>query len=228
VDLKAYSKINYGMFIVASVKEGLFNAQIANTVFQVTAEPAQIAVSINKLNLTHEYIKTSGLFSISILSQDASMEFIGKFGFKSGRNTDKFAQTKHRTGHNGLPIVLDHSLATFEAEVVSSLDAGTHTVFIGRIMNCDLISQAEPMTYSYYHLVKKGFSPKTAPTYISNEPKKEDSIMKKYKCTICGYIYDPALGDPDSGIKPGTPFEEIPATWVCPVCGADKNAFEPA
>jgi len=52
-------------------------------------------------------------------------------------------------------------------------------------------------------------------------------IMKKYKCTVCGYIYDPAKGDPDGGIKPGTPFEQIPDDWVCPVCGASKDSFEP-
>ncbi|HDN85414.1 MAG TPA: rubredoxin [Candidatus Aerophobetes bacterium] len=82
------------------------------------------------------------------------------------------------------------------------------------------------MTYAYYHEVKRGTSPSSAPTYIKEEKKKEKGKMIKYKCTVCGYIYDPEKGDPDSGIKPGTPFEELPDDWVCPVCGASKDAFE--
>ncbi|MDD3297246.1 MAG: rubredoxin [Candidatus Omnitrophica bacterium] len=50
--------------------------------------------------------------------------------------------------------------------------------------------------------------------------------MEKWKCTACDYIYDPALGDPDSGVKPGTAFEDIPDSWICPVCGVDKTLFE--
>jgi rubredoxin len=81
------------------------------------------------------------------------------------------------------------------------------------------------MTYAYYHQVKRGTTPKTAPSYIE-ERKETVSKMAKYQCTVCGYIYDPELGDPDGGIKPGTPFEKIPDSWVCPVCGASKDQFE--
>ena len=80
------------------------------------------------------------------------------------------------------------------------------------------------MTYAYYHQVKRGTTPRIAPRYI--EEKKEAPEMAKYRCTVCGYIYDPELGDPDGGIKPGTPFEEIPGDWVCPVCGATREEFE--
>jgi len=72
--------------------------------------------------------------------------------------------------------------------------------------------------------VKRGSTPKTAPSYI--EKKKEVIKMDKYECSVCGYIYDPELGDPDGGIAPGTPFEDIPDDWVCPVCGAAKSEFE--
>jgi rubredoxin len=83
------------------------------------------------------------------------------------------------------------------------------------------------MTYAYYHLVKRGSTPKTAPTY--HEDKKEVAAkMAKYRCTVCGYIYDPELGDPDGGIAPGTSFEDIPDDWECPVCGAAKSEFEKA
>ena len=80
------------------------------------------------------------------------------------------------------------------------------------------------MTYAYYHQVKRGTTPRAAPSYIAE--KKEAPKMTKYRCTVCGYVYDPELGDPDGGIKPGTPFEEIPDGWVCPVCGVDKSEFE--
>jgi rubredoxin len=85
------------------------------------------------------------------------------------------------------------------------------------------------MTYEFYHQVKGGKSPKNAPTYIGdkgNNKDKETKKMAKYKCTVCGYIYDPEKGDPDSGIKPGTSFEKIPEDWVCPVCGVSKDQFE--
>ncbi len=226
----ALYKISYGIYIVASKKGKRLNGQIANTVFQVTSEPMQVVISINKQNLTHEFISESGVFSVSVLSVDTPMAQIGKFGFKSGRDIDKFEGTNYRIGSTGAPIVLDNAVAYIECKVVDSIDVGTHTLFIGEVVDGDVLSDKEPMTYAYYHMVKKGKSPKTAPTYISEEPvgaaEKEGKKMAKYRCTICGYIYDPEVGDPDSGIEPGTPFEEIPDDWTCPICGATKDDFE--
>jgi rubredoxin len=102
---------------------------------------------------------------------------------------------------------------------------GTHTIFIGELVGADVLKEGEPMTYAYYHQVKRGTTPKTAPSYVE-EKKEAVAKMAKYQCSVCGYIYDPQLGDPDGGIKPGTPFEKIPDTWVCPVCGASKDQFE--
>ena len=84
------------------------------------------------------------------------------------------------------------------------------------------------MTYAYYHEIKGGKSPKTAPTYIApdNEKNNREEKMARFECTVCGYVYDPEKGDPDSGVKPGTSFEEIPDDWVCPICGAGKDVFE--
>ena len=227
MNLKALRKVSYGMYVVTSHLDGKLNGQIANTVFQVTSEPATIAVSINKQNLTHEFIEKSGVFAVSILSKDAPLTLIGNFGFKSGRELDKFSSVNYKIGVTGSPVVLDSAIAFLEAEVINSLDVGTHTIFIGKIVNADVLSDDEPMTYAFYHLVKRGTSPKNAPTYIKEEPKeKEEKAVKKYRCKICGYIYDPEKGDPDGGIKPGTPFEEIPDDWVCPVCGASKDEFE--
>ena len=55
---------------------------------------------------------------------------------------------------------------------------------------------------------------------------KGDKKMNRYVCTVCGYVYDPTKGDPEHGIEPGTPFEQLPDDWVCPVCGAEKDKFE--
>ena len=234
MNLKTLHKISYGLYIVSSKKDSKFNGQIANTVFQLTAEPPTIGVCINKNNLTHEYIQESKVFTVSILSTQATMKFIGLFGFKCGRDIDKFKDVGYKIGKTGTSIVLNNTIGYLECEVINSMDAGTHTLFVGKLVDAEIINDKEPMTYEYYHKVLKGRAPKTATTYIKEEPEKlnksdkpkKESKMAKYKCTVCEYIYDPEKGDPDSGIKPGTPFEEIPDDWVCPVCGVGKDKFE--
>jgi len=225
MNLKALHQLGYGLYIVGSKKGGKLNCQIANTVFQVCSEPPVIAVAINKGNLTHEFITESKVFTASILSHDTPLNFVGHFGFKSGREIDKLKDVHYNLGVTGAPIVLDYTLAYLEAKVINQADVGTHTIFIGEVVGADVVKEGEPMTYAYYHKVKRGTTPKTAPSYI--EPRKEIAPkVAKYECTVCGYIYDPELGDPDGGIKPGTPFEEIPDDWVCPVCGASKDQFK--
>mgnify|MGYP001132004463 CR=1 FL=1 len=225
MNLKALRKLNYGLYVVCSEREGKLNGQIANTVFQVTSEPPIVAVSINKNNLTHEFIRGSKVFTVSILSQDTPLSFIGNFGFKSGREVDKLKDINYKLAETRAPIVLDHAIAYLEARVISQVDVETHTIFVGEIVGADIVKEGEPMTYAYYHQVKRGTTPKTAPSYIEEKMEAAPKVAK-YKCTVCGYIYDPELGDPDGGIKPGTPFEEIPDDWVCPVCGAAKSDFE--
>jgi flavin reductase (DIM6/NTAB) family NADH-FMN oxidoreductase RutF/rubredoxin len=228
----AFYKMSYGLYVVSSVSGDRFNGQIANTVFQVTSEPPTLGISINKQNLTHDFIHESRKFSVSVLSIATPLEFIGRFGFKSGREINKFEGIQYKIGQTGVPIMLEHGVAFMEAEVIGEMDCGTHSIFLGQIKDCDLLHDEEPMTYAYYHAVKGGKSPKTAPTYQADGPKpdltktKEDK-MTKYICSVCGYVYDPQNGDPDSGIKPGTKFEDLPENWVCPVCGADKSNFSP-
>ena len=225
MDTKALYKLSYGLYVIGSRKGDKLNAQIANTVVQVSSQPPTISVCINKENLTHEFIRDSKVFTVSILSQDAPLNFIGRFGFKSGRDVDKFEGVNYKIGESQAPIVLDHTLAYLEAKVTNGVDAGTHTIFIGELVGAEVLREGEPMTYAYYHQVKRGTTPKTAPSYV--EEKMETAPkMAKYKCTVCGYIYDPKLGDPDSGVAPGTPFEKLPTDWVCPVCGASKDEFE--
>jgi flavin reductase (DIM6/NTAB) family NADH-FMN oxidoreductase RutF/rubredoxin len=232
LDLKSLFKLSYGMCVLSSKRNGRFNGCIVNTVFQLTPEPPMVAVSVNRQCLTHKYITDSKVFSVSILSQEAPMPFIGRFGFRSGRDVDKFQHVKYRIGQNGAPIILDNTVAFLEAEVAESIDIESHTLFIAKIVACEILDEdMEPMTYTFYRDIKHGRTPKTAATYIKTEPKQKTSQgaikMKKYKCLICGYIYDPAAGDPENGVEAGTAFENLPDDWVCPECGAGKDEFEP-
>ena len=227
MDLNVLHNIGYGMYVVSSNKGDLLSGQIANTVFQITSEPVTVAVSINKKNLTHEYIESSKRFSVSVISEDAPLAFVGKFGFKTGKTEDKFKDTKFIKLDSGCPVVLDNALCYLEAKVINRLDCGTHTLFLGEVTDSKILKTGKPMTYDYYHQVRRGTTPETAPTFIKSEAaaKKDKPLMQKYICTVCNYIYDPEVGDTDGGIQPGTAFEKIPDSWVCPVCGANKSEF---
>jgi len=184
-------------------------------------------------NFTHDFITQSKVFAVSVLEQEVDMKFIGRFGFKSGRDQDKFEGINYKIGVTGSPIIMENTIAYLEAEVIQAIDVGTHTLFVGKVVEAENIKKAKPLTYDYYHQIKKGISPQTAPTYIAdnkkienNKKRKELEKMAKYECSVCGYIYDPEKGDPESGVNPGTPFEDLPDDWVCPICGAGKDEFE--
>jgi flavin reductase (DIM6/NTAB) family NADH-FMN oxidoreductase RutF/rubredoxin len=229
MDPKTLHKVSYGLYVICSKDGENINGQIANALFQVTSEPPTIAVSINKQNLTHEFIDKSKCFTVSILSEEAPLTFIGNFGFKSGRDIDKFKDINFKLGKSKVPLVLDYALACLETKVIDKIDVGTHTIFIGNVVDGEILSEDKAMTYEFYHKVKGGFSPKTAPTYsgaVDKKTNKEAKKMDKYVCKVCGYVYDPEKGDPDNGVAPGTKFEDIPDDWVCPVCGARKGDFE--
>jgi len=226
LNLKALYSLSYGLYVISSKDGDRINGQIANTVFQISSEPPTIAVSINKQNMTNELIRKSGLFCVSILPEETPLSLIGQFGFKSGRDVDKFAGVHYRTTPRGLPYLDEIALACIEAGVVQDVDAGTHSVFIGEITAADVLKAGNPMTYAYYHQVKRGSTPPSAPTYVANIKEERRKGMDSYECSICGYEYSPADGDPENGIEPGTPFEKLPDDWTCPVCGAGKDAFE--
>jgi flavin reductase (DIM6/NTAB) family NADH-FMN oxidoreductase RutF/rubredoxin len=225
---KAFRTISYGIYIVTSRKGDKINGQTADTVFQITPAPRTVAVSINRQNLTHEYISYSGVFGVSVLAKDAPLNLVGTFGFKSGRDTDKFSGVNYKLGETNVPIILDNTLAYLEAKVIDRVELSTHTLFIGEAVAAEIIKEGEPMTYTYYHQIKGGTTPKTAPTYIEDEKREEKKMegLPKYRCEVCGYIYDPEKGDPDGDIPPGTPFEDLPDDWICPICGAGKGDFE--
>ena len=166
LDRRAFRDLSYGLYIVTSRDEGQFNGQIVNTVIQVTSDPPRVAVIINKKNLTHAFISKSRVFSVSVLQESAPMTFFGPFGFRSGRDFDKFAKVKFREGITGCPLVTEHALSCLEAEVFEEIDLGTHTIFIGNVVNSEVLATGRPLTYHYYHENLKGKPSKNAPTYV--------------------------------------------------------------
>jgi rubredoxin len=125
--------------------------------------------------------------------------------------------------------VLDEAIAFLECKLVQTHDVGTHWLFIGELVQSDVLDdRREPITYLHYREVKKGLAPKNAPTYVDRsllEKKEAVSKFKRFRCTACGYVYDEREGDPSNGIEPGTLFDDLPGDWACPVCGTEKDNF---
>uniref|UniRef100_A0A7V3YHZ1 Rubredoxin-like domain-containing protein n=1 Tax=Candidatus Caldatribacterium californiense TaxID=1454726 RepID=A0A7V3YHZ1_9BACT len=225
MNLEALFSLNCGMYVVAARAGENLGGCIVNALVQVTAFPPQLVVSIHKDNATCELVERSGYFAVSVLDQDTPLQLIGLFGFRSSRETRKFDQVSHVFGKTGMPILSEHTVAYVEAKVVSRLDAGTHILFLGEVVEAEFVnSLAVPMTYAYYRDVKGGKVPRKAATY--KEEKVEPGEVERYRCKVCGYIYDSRFGDPDSGIPAGTRFADLPETWVCPICGVGKDQFE--
>jgi flavin reductase (DIM6/NTAB) family NADH-FMN oxidoreductase RutF/rubredoxin len=244
---KAFHKLSYGLYIIATELNGGKFGYIGNTAFQVTSDPSQIAISSHKKNFTTDKILQSGKFSISVLKKEVNTSLIGEFGFMSGAEFDKFRNVKTIASVTGAPIVVDSSVAWFDCKVVNSVDVGSHVLIIGEVLDSDVLSGEEPLTYEYYREKYKMLAPKNAPTYIEKE-KLENEITPEqvakpevehedyhdiqpdefgvYICSICGFRYDPEEGDPAMGIPPGTPFEDLPDDYKCPICNAGKDYFK--
>ena len=167
MDMASFTKIPYGMYIITSSFNGKIGGQIANTVFQISAQPATLAISISKQNNTHILLSGSKKAVISVISEDAPFEFIGKFGFRSSRDFDKFSGVEFKTNNDGVPIVTQYINAYFDTEIVSRFETETHTVFMCKVIDSVVLNDKPTMTYDYYHKVKKGLTPKNAPTYNS-------------------------------------------------------------
>lgn len=160
---KGLSYITYGIYIVTTACDGQKNGMIVNTVFQVTAQPARVAISVNKDCLTHELISKSKVFAAMPIDEKATLPFIGIFGFRTGRTFDKFAKVPYKMGFLGCPIVEEHTLSYLEVEVQQQVDEGTHTLFIGEVKDVGILNpDGKAMTYDYYHQVIKGKTPKGA------------------------------------------------------------------
>ncbi len=208
---KILTSLSYGMFAVGVRGDERPNACIVNTVMQISSWPMTIAVSINHSNYTNECIKKTGEFTVSVLSENTSGSAIGALGYNSGRDTDKLSNVRYKMLKEGMPVIQENICCWFMCKVVNTVETVTHTIFIAEPVAGSEKIKGKPMTYNYYRNVIKGKSPKFAPTYIEE---KQDQV-EKYVCTICKYEYgDPLL-----------PFDELPDSWVCPICGAPKSVF---
>ena len=199
MDPRALFNIGYGLYVVTTKgDDGRDNGLILNSVMQLTSTPEQIAVCVNKQNFSHDTIKNTGKMNVNCLSVKAPFKVFENFGFRSGRDSDKFEGCEPLRSENGL-IVLPHYINSYMSlEVKSYVDLGTHGMFICTVTESRVISDEETMSYTYYH---KNVKPK----------KSEVKKNKGYICTVCGYIHD----------------EEPTPDFVCPICKHDASVFEP-
>lgn len=210
INKNTFHKLSYGVYVISTLDGNRPTGCIANSAMQITSEPATIAVSINHNNYTNECIEKTGMFGISILTQHSDSGLIGTFGFQSGKDTNKFDGVE-TVVKEGISMVSD-ACAYILCKVINKMETATHTVFLGEVIAADTLKDEEAMTYTYYHKVIKGKSPKNAPTYI---PEKATEKKEKWVCSICGYEYQGEI-----------PFEEVPNEFVCPVCKQPRSVFE--
>jgi rubrerythrin len=203
MDKKAMYKISYGLFVVTSAENGRDNGCITNTLAQVTSEPNRVSLCVNKANLTHDMILSSGIFSASVISEQADFALFKRFGFQSGRDADKFADfTDTKRLGNGLLAVTKGTNAVISGKVIQSVDLGSHTMFIADVTGMEVLSDAPSATYEFYQ---------------SNIKPKPEAVGKTsdgqtiWRCVICGYEY---VG------------EELPEDFICPICKHPASDFE--
>lgn len=199
IDNTAMFRLSYGLFVLTAKDGEKDNGCIINTVQMVTETPKRISLTVNKANLTHDMIKKTGLFNVSILSTDAPFKTFERFGFASGRDTDKFEGLEKERASNGVVLYKDDITAYISGKVVNEIDLGTHTLFIADVTEAAMLSAVPSMTYQYYFDHVK---PKPS-------PKADDKTV--YVCSICGYEYE---------------GEEVPEDFICPWCKHGKEAFE--
>lgn len=200
MDAKAMYKLTYGLFVLTSKRDGRDNGCIINTAGQVTTSPNRISITVNKKNLTHDFVRDSGEFNISILSEKAEFETFKHWGMQSGHDTDKMVSVEFERSANGISYITNGANAFISAKVVQSVDLGSHTLFIADVTDGAVLGEDESVTYSFY---QKNIKPKS----------RENAEKKKgYICTVCGYIYE---GEP------------LPDDFICPVCKHPASDFVP-
>ena len=211
MDKKVLRNLSYGVYVVTSKDKDRNIGCVANSIMQVTSNPSVIALSINHDNYTNKIIKETNIFGVSILKERADANIIGTFGFKSSKDTDKFNNIDYKE-ILGIPVLKD-TCGYMICKVIDTMETSTHTIFLGQVIESGDYTSENAMTYKYYHEYLKGSSPKNAPTYEEKSiiSADKDNKTKKWKCSICGYIYE---GD------------ELPDGFVCPICGVGKEKFE--
>lgn len=199
MDNKAMFNLSYGLFILTAKDGEKDNGCIVNTVGQVTSQPNRISLTVNKANYTHDMILKTKEFNVSVLAENSKFETYKHWGFQSGRNTDKLESISFKRSANGLVYIADETNAFLSAKVVSTLDLGTHTLFIADVTDGEVLSQVPSATYSFY---QNNIKPKPAST----------EKRKGFVCTVCGYIYE---------------GETLPDDFICPVCKHPASDFRP-
>ncbi len=196
-DLKALFKIGYGLYVVTSNDGKKDNGLIVNAVTQLTDTPNRVAVTVNKSNYSHYIIKQTGKLNVNCLSVEAPFKVFEAFGFRSGRDVDKFADCEPLRSKNGLVVLPRYINAYMSLNVESCVDLDTHTMFVCTVSEAKVISDKETMTYTYYQSNVK--------------PKPETKDKKGFVCKVCGYIYE---GD------------KLPEDFICPLCKHGASDFE--
>lgn len=211
MDSNALYNITYGLYVVGCYSDGSPVGCIINTCFQVTSENPTLAICLNKKNYTLDCLKNNPRFCISIISEDTDPSIISSFGFRSARDCDKYADFGYDE-LDGAPAVKGDFCGRLILDAVDFIDCGTHMIVIGKLKN-SYGGNGTPMTYAYYHSVIKGSAPKNAPTY-RDESKSESTSkneIRRFKCDVCGYEVESE--------------NNLPADFVCPVCGFDRSHF---
>ena len=198
---KAMYNITYGLFVLTAKDGEKDNGCIVNTVVQVTTEPNRITVAVNKKNYTHDMILKTGEFNVSMLTEKAKFDTFKHWGFQSGRDVDKMEAITIARADNGIVYVAEETNAYISCKVVTATDLGTHTLFIAKVTDLDVLSSVSSATYEYYQ------------NNIKPKPQAPAAPTGKtvWRCTVCGYIYE---GDP------------IPADFICPLCKHPASDFE--
>lgn len=198
MDNSAFFKLSYGLFVVTAHEEGKDNGCITNTVVQQTTTPNRISVTINKNNYTHDMIMRTGVFNVSVLSEEAKFDVFKNWGFQSGKNVDKTLGITFFRLDNGVIYVIDGVNAVICAKVEQTIDLGTHTLFIAEVTDAFPTDKTPSATYAYYH---------------SNIKPAPQPVKKKgWICTVCGYIYE---------------GETLPLDFICPLCKHPASDFKP-
>lgn len=193
----ALFKIGYGLYVVTTNDGNKDNGCIVNTVTQVTGEPDRVAVTVNKMNYTHDVIMNTNKLNVNCIAESAPFSVFQNFGFRSGRTENKLEGVAFERSNNGLAVLKDNVNAYMSLWVESTVDLGTHTMFICFVTQMAELSGEDTMTYTYYHKNVK--------------PKPQPQKKKGYVCKICGYVYE---------------GEEIPEDFVCPLCKHPASDFE--
>ena len=200
---KAVNKISYGLYVLSAKQGEKDNACIINTLSQLTSDPLRVSITVNKQNYTHDMILAEGEFTVSLLTQKVPFDYFKRFGFQSGRDVDKFdGFDACARGENGIYYITKYTNAYISGKVISTLDLGSHTLFVADVTAAEVLDEVPSLTYAYYHSDVK---PKPA------APSSSSGVKIGWRCKICGYVYE---------------GENLPADFVCPLCKHGAEDFE--